>query len=151
MRDRIRPIQELEKPVLESLKDSGLFATKQKGMMFAAALGYSLRGKGLSQETTDPKFGEGIRIEYFASVLDDGFIDALAVASTGSLDVLAEDRQEERIELFERYAAAGLREMKKQIVDAPMEHLNAMLAVLDEVSARSSSSSEMLPGLANLM
>ena len=40
MRDRIRPPKELE-DVLDQLKKDEIFDTKQKAMMFAAALGYA--------------------------------------------------------------------------------------------------------------
>ena len=39
MRDRIRPPKDLEE-ILDKLKDDKVFDTKQKGMMFAAAVGF---------------------------------------------------------------------------------------------------------------
>jgi dnd system-associated protein 4 len=151
MRDRIRPTQEHEASVLDMLKDSGVFATKQKGLMFAAALGYRRSGRALPPDDDERRYGEGIRIEYFERALDDGFIDALAVASSGTLEILADNRQEERVALFERYAAIGLEEMERTLVQVPMPPLDATLALLDELSTPENSSLDSLPGLAQLL
>jgi dnd system-associated protein 4 len=150
MSDRIRPPQDLESSVLDKLKDAGVFSTKQKGMMFAAALGYRLRGKDV-RDVQLGKSGEGIRLEYFERPRDDGFIDALAVAATNELYVLADERQEERIELFEKYAAVGLLEMRKRLLDVPMQPLDAVIALLEDLKTRESGADEILPGLSNLI
>ena len=150
MRDRIRPTQEHEASVLDMLKDSGVFSTKQKGLMFAAALGYRRCGKTLPADDDERRYGEGIRFEYFETAADAGFIGALAVASSGSLEILAENRQDERFALFERYAAIGLEEMHRAIVQAPMPPLDATLALLDELARGGTASLDSLPGLAQL-
>ena len=41
MRDRIRPANE-HNDLLNQLREDGIFATRQKAMMFAAALGYRI-------------------------------------------------------------------------------------------------------------
>ena len=107
MKDRVRPPKDLEE-VLDDLKNDGVFETKQKGMMFAAAVGYALHGQEV-QAVDLEQFGEGIRLEYFRSVDDEGFIDTLAVATTGDLSIMAPARQAERVELFEKYASLGSR------------------------------------------
>lgn len=128
-RDRVRPPRELE-AVLDELKDAGVFETKQKGMMFAAALGF-LKHKGERPEL--PAMGEGIRLEYFRSTNDEPFIDALAVAEVGDLEILAEARKNERLEIFERYAYWGLHEIKASLAAAPSDatHLQTVFEILD--------------------
>jgi dnd system-associated protein 4 len=150
MRDRICPPRDLEGPVLDKLKDTEIFATKQKGMMFAAALGFRVRGK-TSPIGDEFSPGEGIRLEYFERPRDDGFIDALAVAATGSLEILAEGRQDERLDLFERYAAVGLAEMKKRLIDVAATPFDATLALLDDLTAKRDSPANVLPGLTDLI
>ena len=106
MRDRIRPPKDLEE-VLDRLKDDDrIFETKQKGMMFVAALGYSLfKDKVDSSEIES--YGEGIKMMYFQKPQDEGFIDALSVAKSTDLKSLDPEMQEERVDLFERCAFLG--------------------------------------------
>ncbi len=131
MRDRVRPPKEQEY-VLDNLKDKEeLFSTKQKGMMFAAALGRRLNdGTDLPPDITRP--GGGIRLEYFRNADDAGFIRALAVAASGSLEILAEGRAEERIEIFERYAALGLRELERRLQQDSRHALEVIIDILEE-------------------
>lgn len=144
MKDRIRPPRELEH-VLDKLKDDfGIFETKQKGLMFAAGVGYALHRDRLADTTID-SYGEGIRMQYFAAPQDDGFIDAIAVDNAGELNVLEPERQPERVELFERCALLGLQEMQKYCFDnRPEDPINGLLNLIDEVEK---SSGDDLPGL----
>ncbi len=89
--------------------------------MFAAALG-ARRGDRESLEGR----GEGIRVDIFQRAMDDTFIDALAVAVTEDLGVLAKDRGEERITIFEESAKAGLAEMEK-VIDRPGDSVDELL------------------------
>jgi len=144
MRDRIRPPKELE-TVLDRLKDEfAIFETKQKGLMFAAAVGYVLHGDKVDSVVLD-SFGEGIRMQYFQSQQDDGFIDAIAVARADELAVLDPEKQPERIDLFERCAMLGLKEMQKYCFDnRPEDPINGLLSLIDEMQ---NSSAQELPGL----
>lgn len=141
MADRIRPPRELE-VILDRLKEDGLFVTKQKGMMFAAALGYALLGQEGGMEPD--AFGEGIRIEYFDRVRDTGFIEALAVAKHEDLHFLAQEHATGRTELFEMYANAGLQKLKTVCYDRRGDPLQGLLELIDR---HSMPRKEELPGL----
>lgn len=144
MRDRVRPPKDLE-PILDLLKDDAqIFETKQKGLMFAAAVGYALHQDKVDSTDLD-SYGEGIRLQYFQSQQDDGFIDALAVAKENQLTILDPEKQSERIDLFERCAYLGLLEMKKHCVDnRPSDPILGLLSLIDEMQATSNGA---LPGL----
>ncbi len=147
MRDRIRPPKDLEE-VLDKLKDDKVFDTKQKGMMFAAAVGYCLHRDKVEATEID-QLGEGIRLEYFQSQDDVGFIDALAVATRKELSVVANDRQEERVELFQRYAYLGLKEMKRVCYDEKPEYpFYGVLKLIDQLDRPEAGD---LPGLEGLL
>ena len=147
MKDRIRPPKDLEE-VLDKLKDDKVFDTKQKGMMFAAAVGYSLHRDKVDSTEID-QLGEGIRLEYFESQDDVGFIDALAVATRKELNVVASERQEERVELFQKYAFLGLKEMKRVCYDEKPEYpLYGILKLIDQLDKPDSGD---LPGLEGLL
>ena len=135
---RIYPPQEYRK-LLDTLVDElQIFERKQKALMFAAALGAS-RGK---QEPVSTR-GEGIRIDIFQRGVDDTFIDALAVVVTGDLHVLATDRREERITIFEESASAGLKEIQK-LIDKPSDSLEELLRLTQDARAPSRQD---LPGI----
>src|SRR5687768_10474732 len=102
-----------------------LFETKQKALMFAAALA---RWRGVERRTVDRK-GTAIRFDIFQRALDDGYVDALAIAAhENDLKVLAPDRDEDRITVFEQYAQAGLEEMIDRF-NRPGDPLEAMLTL----------------------
>lgn len=143
MNERIRPPRDLE-PLLDRLKDEGVFETKQKGMMFAAALGGWLHRNGENIPELDRR-GEGIRVEYFQSVNDDGFIDALAVTQEDALGILAPNRSEDRIDLFERLALLGLRHLEKALDGGRRPTLDVMMDLVEKASE--DRPPEDLPGL----
>jgi dnd system-associated protein 4 len=60
---------------------------------------------------------------------DDGFISSLAIAETGDLKVLGDDREEERIKYFEEYAHAGLVEIRR-LLDRPGDALDQLLSLV---------------------
>lgn len=133
---RIAPPKDLVKGLLDRLVDPEpgaayrLFKSKQKALMFAAALGYH-RGK----RTEVDGRGEGIRFEIFEAAIDDGFVNALAVAEAGDLKVLAPDRDEERVTIFEEYAHTGLVEMGEVCFQMTGDPMAALVGLTDEVRA----------------
>ena len=120
---RICPPNEYQTLLTTLVSEQQIFETKQKALMFAAALG-AYRGE---REELKKK-GEGIRIDIFQRAIDDTFIDALAVAVTNDLSVLSADRSEERITIFEESAAAGLKEIQK-LFDRPTDFLVELLGI----------------------
>lgn len=126
MRDRVRPPKDLES-ILDLLKEKKVFGTKQKGMMFAAAIGYAT-----DRYEKPDAYGEGIKLEYFERGADEGFIDALAVAHIDSLDILADDHREERLNIFESYAAGGLAEISRLLeLEKSRSELDIIIDALD--------------------
>lgn len=143
MRDRVRPPKELE-GILDRLKDEDkVFETKQKGLMFAAAVGFALHRDEV--DTVDIEhYGEGIRLDYFRPQ-DEGFIDALAVAKAEDLNVLDPEKQADRVELFERCAKLGLEDIKRYCYDErPADSVLGILALIDLMERPSEDD---LPGL----
>lgn len=108
---------------------SDVFDTKQKALMFAAALGFARR----KREPVDRR-GTAIRFDIFQRDLDDGFIDALAVAETNDLRVLEENRADERIKIFEEYTNGGLAEMERLCFGDVAGPLESLLKVAQEAS-----------------
>src|SRR5262249_19729631 len=92
-------------------------------------------------------FGEPIRLGIFAE--DEGFIDAMAVATKGDLAIMAPERQAERVELFERYAYLGLKDLKRACYDERPEYpLNGILNLLELMKR---AGADDLPGLEGIL
>ena len=144
MRDRIRPPKELES-VLDFLKDGGFFETKQKALMFAAAVGYAIERKKNRLGKSLDSYGEGIRIDYFERPRDDRFIDLMAVAVEDDLQVLADNSQPSRVEQFEKFAHAGLIEIKNLCYTGTQDPMIGLLGIVDSLAY--DNSIDALPGL----
>lgn len=130
---RISPPRELEEKldVLTTPMTSGeppLFETKQKALMFAAAL-----GRRRDTRTKLDRKGVAIRHDVFERVLDDGYLNALAVGVTQDLTILSAERSDERIAIFEEYAHTGLIEIISRCLDQPGDPLEELLAITEEV------------------
>jgi dnd system-associated protein 4 len=111
--------------------EPALFETKQKALMFAATLG---RRRG--ERTKVERKGGGIRYDVFQHEMDDGYVDALAIAATdGDLTVLAPERADERVQIFEEYAHTGLKEMVDRCFRRSGDPLEELLAIADELRA----------------
>lgn len=111
---RIYPPRELEDTLNQLVNpingEPAPFLTKQKAMMFAAALGFH-------RNRSEPfkSKAEGIRMDIFQRPQDDYIIHLLAVAKVRDLGILAPDREDERITIFEEYAHGGLLEMQRYL------------------------------------
>ena len=131
MDKRIAPPKEFEE-MLDRLTEPPLvFDTKQKAMMFAAAL-----GRRMGKRTAIEKRGTAIRFDIFERALDDGFVDALATETVADLRVLSEARDEERVLIFEEYAHAGLKEIERVCFKQPGDPLHNLLRLTDDVRAQ---------------
>ena len=68
-------------------KGLALFETKQKALMFAAALGHKL---GKRTAVTQRDASTAIRHDIFQKAMDDGYMSALAIAEASDLTILAD-------------------------------------------------------------
>ena len=118
-----------------------LFQTKQKAMMFAPALGFK-KGKRTPLDQRDAS--TAIRHDIFEKARDDGFMSALAIASTDELGVLADLREDELATIFEEYAHTGLLELRRKVMEnpKPLDALVDMILAVREPEAPSD-----LPGM----
>ena len=144
MRDRVRPPRDLEH-VLDSLKDGGFFGTKEKALMFAAAVGYAIERKKDKLGEPLEAYGEGIRLEYFENPRDARFIDLVAVAVKNDLHVLADNSQPGRIEQFERFAHSGLIEIRRLCYTGSQDPMLGLLGIIDLLAYEDET--DTLPGL----
>jgi dnd system-associated protein 4 len=108
-------------------EEYSLFETKQKALMFAAALGFHRQRRApLGTRDSNP-----VRFEIFEKNLDDGFVACLAVATTDELGVLAQSREDDLATVFEEFASAGLAELQQKVLGRP-EPLQALVALMND-------------------
>lgn len=107
-----------------------LFETKQKALMFAAALGRA-RGKRTELEGK----GTAIRYDVFQKEMDDGFINALAVAEEKDLKALSEENEDVKVTAFEEYAHTGLIEIVEKCFNKTGDPLEVLVNLTDEMRA----------------
>lgn len=129
---RISPPRDFEQ-LLDRLTESAspgappIFQSKQKALMFAAALGNSL-GKRAPLD----KKGTAIRLDVFEKALDEGYVGALAAAEAKSLQLLAVDKEDERATIFEEYANRGLAEIQRRCFDTAGDPLQILIQITEE-------------------
>jgi dnd system-associated protein 4 len=144
MRDRIRPASE-HNDLLNQLREDGIFATRQKAMMFAAALGYRLASSDPVEPLTG--FGEGIPLKVFENAVDDRFIDALAVTIENDLQVLDDKAGDHRLDIFEHFARIGLDRIALACYQPGKDPLQGILDLIDQYQDMETPPDQ-LPGLA---
>ena len=109
-------------------EDFALFETKEKALMFAAALGVHV-GRRTPLASRDAS--AAIRFDIFEKAMDDGFVHCLAICETGGLAILADSREEELAQIFEEYACTGLNEIQARVVGQP-EPLQALVHLMND-------------------
>ena len=143
---RIRPpkriLPDSSKRTLERLVDEGPFQTKQKALMFAAALGVHQGNPKPFSSAEEP-----IRWQIFENNGDEGFIHSLAVAENGELEVLGDEDGEGYLSLFENYANAGLIYLEEHVLNQPVDILDALVDLLVQVRRHTSTPHPGLEGI----
>ena len=121
---RLRPAERYEK-TLDAITSGHPFDTKQAAMMFAAAL-----GRSLPKREELGKAGEGVRWQVFERSQDAAFVYALGLSENKAIDVLSSDKEEELVQIFEEYVAAGLQHIQEHYLDRPGDILDNILLLL---------------------
>lgn len=106
--------------------EEGVFETYKDALVFAAALGAFHGDKEPFEESSEP-----IPFEYFRRKADnEALFLLLALHDTEDIDILRDDRQEERLEIFESYANGGLNRIEREVSGRPpLDAVNDLVAV----------------------
>lgn len=136
---QVKFLEDLVSPVPG--EDYPLFETKQKALIFAAALGYHLQQRS---SLVNRDASTAIRFDIFEKNLDDGFVACLGVATQKELGILGAQREDDLAGIFEEYASAGLTAIQNRVWGRP-EPLQALIALMDE--ARHPPAGDVLDGL----
>jgi dnd system-associated protein 4 len=143
MAERVRRPQQFENFLTELTKEKGIFHTYKDALVFAACLGRK-RGRRIEFNRTS----EPINLQIFGGQYDAAVMNAVAIADAGDPFVMAKNREEEKIKIFEEYACGGLEILENLLGQADLSWNEAVVAlVMDE--EKSEGILDIISGLAN--
>lgn len=96
--------------------ENRIFLSYKDALVFAACVGYSV---GNPREMD--KSSERVKLHIFKGKFDDAIFNCLGLIESNDPSILGYEKEEDKIKIFEKYAAAGLGEIKKNIYDSPSE------------------------------
>jgi dnd system-associated protein 4 len=112
--------------VLQAIIENRPFATMAAALLFAAAVGYA-------HDRREPfEKGQELLWEPFANAGAGPLLDMLAAAASEDKDILATDRENERVEIFEEYANGGLEVIRERLAARGGSPLDALLGLVLE-------------------
>jgi dnd system-associated protein 4 len=112
--------------VLQAIIENRPFATMAAALLFAAAVGYA-------HDRREPfEKGQELLWEPFANAGAGPLLDMLATAVSEDKDILATDRENERVEIFEEYANGGLEVIRERLAARGGSPLDALLDLVLE-------------------
>ena len=114
--------------LMEKLKNIGPFDGLKDIMVFAACLGVSKKRKNSFKETSEP-----MRLSIFNGDYDKMVINTIAIKETSDPFIMANEKIQERIEIFEQYACGGLEIISNRLNSS--KHLSIDETLIDIVLA----------------
>ena len=136
---RIRMDQDLELQVVEPLIEHGYFKYKYEVLAFAAAVAFR---SGVAEDIASPGKND-IKLDYFREG-HDLVIDLLAIETDPESDkddivrlaAIGDAALTGRLRLFERYANAGLREMKRECFESEGSALEGLVRLVERLALK---------------
>ncbi|MGO4890398.1 DNA phosphorothioation-associated protein 4 [Anaerobacillus sp. MEB173] len=149
-RRRIRRPKEQE-DIYKSLTDSnefGIFATYKDVFMLAGAVGFMEKKR---KEFTGS--AEGIPWNVFTLETDETIINAIALAETEDITILNDDNEkfDEKMKIFEEYAAGGLEIINNKIMENPKLALNTYFDFIMSMKNEVNDKDRNLKGIADML
>lgn len=131
MARRVRRPADKDELLKTLTEDDEPFASMAAAMVFAASVGHASDRRSAFDKTS-----EQIPWEVFSNAGLELFIDLLAAAASEDKDILASDRADDRVQLFEEYANGGLEIVRDRIAGSQRAPLDTMLDLVLEFERR---------------
>lgn len=132
MVDRVRRPLKFDDFLTELTRGKEIFRTYKDALVFAACLGYS-RGKRVEFEKT----GEPVNLQVFSGKFDEMVLNTIAIAELDDPYVMAKNREDEKIKIFEEYACGGLEIMENEVGHGKLDIYEGIVnMILEEESDR---------------
>lgn len=124
MADRVRRPAQFEE-MLNELREKGIFKTYKDALVFSACL-----GKKRNKRVPFAKSSEPVHLSIFSGDFDKMVINAIAVSEDDDAYLLSEEREDEKIKIFEEYACGGLEVLKNEIWDLKNDWEKSLVAMM---------------------
>jgi dnd system-associated protein 4 len=124
MADRVRRPVEYEL-MLNELRDKGVFKTYKDALIFSASL-----GKARNKRVEFTKSSEPINLSIFSLDDDKMVLNSIAVDEDSDPYLLSDDREDEKILIFEEYACGGLEILKNEIYDLKLDWEKSLISMI---------------------
>lgn len=143
MSSDVRRPKEFEEMLVDLCQsEKRIFLSYKDALVFSACLGF-FSGERRSFE----KSSEPVKMHIFKGQYDEAIFNCIGIIETNDQNILSYKEEEEKIKLFEEYAAAGLDILKKKVYEAPLEWEQALL---DLVTENLETDHKILEGIAHL-
>jgi dnd system-associated protein 4 len=125
MRRRVRRPADKDQLLKTLTENQRPFATMAHALVFASSLGYA-EGRRISFD----KSSEQIPWEVFANTGAEQFIDMLAGVVADETDILADERVNDRLDIFEEFANGGLELIAERLTSDHRPPLESLLDLM---------------------
>ena len=122
--------------------DKRIFLSYKDALVFSACIGYA---NDISREID--KSSEPVKMHIFKGQYDEAIFNCIGIAETEDPSILSNVKEEEKIKIFERYAAAGLDILKQKVYDSSSEWDQAFLEL---ITSQLGTGHKILEGIAHL-
>ena len=143
MSSDVRRPKEYEKMLYDLCQsEKRIFTSYKDALVFAASIGFD-RKEIISFE----KSSEPIKMHIFSDEFDVAFMNCIGLMETKDATIMGDAREQEKVTLFEQYAAAGLEVIRTQIYESGKDF---NIAVLEIINTRCAPSDTILENITNL-
>lgn len=139
MVDRVRRPNQFDILLSDLVKEHKVFDTYKDALVFAASLGFKRDHRVEFDKSSEP-----VHLSVFSGQFDQMVMNVLAIGESEDPLVMAKDRDEEKIKIFEEYACGGLEIIQNQVAKGYTRFDQAILdlvtmeqdngSILDEIS-----------------
>ncbi|WP_280771819.1 DNA phosphorothioation-associated protein 4 [Salipaludibacillus daqingensis] len=138
--------QEAYYTMLVDKEEYGIFSTYKDIFMLAGLIGFFYKRKKSFDNST-----EGISWNVFNLNTDEIVIDMVAIKDTKDLDIINPDRFDDKITIFEEYAAGGLERIMQVYNDSPSNFTDNLYDFLLEMEGIKDSSQKEFNDITKLL
>ena len=133
---------------LTNKSEFGIFATYKDVFMAAGMVGFMEKKRRRFSQTL-----EGIQWNVFNLETDEVVINAVALSESNSLELLNTDEKsfDEKMLIFEEYAAGGLDILYKRIMEDPKNALNVYIEFIMSLEAETTAQQRNLKDIADIL
>jgi len=119
------------KDMTQNDKGLKIFESYKDLVVFAAVLGYN---HGI-KEKINKQMGDPIKMHIFSGEYDLSIINCIALAETGDPMFLGEKKEDDKINIFEEYANAGLNLINESIYKQPGDWIEKIIALIFSIQS----------------